>query len=69
MNHLPQLAQVTERVERLLERHHGLLQECRLLQQQVQELTSERDLLLSRLRAARSRIDALVDQLPQADKL
>jgi signal transduction protein with GAF and PtsI domain len=35
-----------------------------LLQSQVQDLQVERDLLKSRLNAARSRIDALLERLP-----
>jgi hypothetical protein len=37
-----------------------------LLSAQVQELTHERDLMKSRLSAARHRIDALIERLPQS---
>lgn len=64
MTHPPQIEQITERVERLLARHQALQHEHLLLQQQVRQLTSERDSLQSRLRAARARIDDLIDRLP-----
>jgi uncharacterized protein (TIGR02449 family) len=57
--------QIAERVERLLVRHEELQRTNALLSQQVQEITLERDLLKSRLGAARQRIDALIDRLPQ----
>ncbi|XAH21875.1 DUF904 domain-containing protein [Xylophilus sp. GW821-FHT01B05] len=56
--------QVAERVERLLLRHAELQRTNQLLAQQVQALTQERDSLKSRLRAARSRVDALLERLP-----
>ncbi|MEN9711887.1 MAG: hypothetical protein RLY90_148 [Pseudomonadota bacterium] len=57
--------QIAERVERLLVRHEELQRTNALLSQQVQEISLERDLLKSRLGAARQRIDALIDRLPQ----
>ena len=57
--------QIAERVERLLLRHEELQRTNALLAAQVSELTHERDLLKSRLAAARHRIDALIDRLPQ----
>ncbi|WP_198970096.1 cell division protein ZapB [Xylophilus sp. ASV27] len=56
--------QVAERVERLLLRHAELQRTNQLLAQQVAALTQERDSLKSRLRAARARIDALLERLP-----
>ena len=56
--------QIAERVERLLVRHEELQRTNALLSSQVQSLTQERDLLRSRLSAARHRIDALIDRLP-----
>ena len=56
--------QIAERVERLLVRHEELQRTNALLSSQVQALTQERDLLKSRLGAARHRIDALIDRLP-----
>ena len=53
-----------ERVERLLLRHDELQRTNALLQEQVQTLTVERDSLRSRLSAARSRVDALLERLP-----
>ncbi|WP_372656861.1 DUF904 domain-containing protein [Hydrogenophaga sp.] len=60
------LDQITERVERLLLRHEELQRTNTLLLEQVQALQAERDSLKSRLNAARARIDALLDRLPQA---
>jgi cell division protein ZapB len=57
--------QIAQRVEHLLLRHEELQRTNALLAKQVQELTQERDLLKSRLGAARHRIDALIDRLPQ----
>jgi cell division protein ZapB len=56
--------QIAERVEHLLLRHEELQRTNALLAQQVQSLTHERDLLQSRLSAARARVDALIDRLP-----
>jgi uncharacterized protein (TIGR02449 family) len=62
---MSQLQQLAERVERLLLRHEELQRTNALLQQQVQHLSAERDNLKSRLSAARTRIDHLIDKLPQ----
>ena len=56
--------QIAERVERLLVRHEEVQRTNALLQDQVDALTRERDTLRSRLAAARTRLDALLDQLP-----
>ena len=58
--------QIAERVERLLVRHAELQRTNALLSEQVAALTQERDSLKSRLSAARSRVDALLERLPQA---
>ena len=50
--------QIAQRVEHLLLRHEELQRTNALLAAQVQELTHERDLLKSRLSAARARVDA-----------
>ncbi len=55
---------VLERVERLLLRYEELRRTNELLITQVETLTQERDSLKSRLQAARSRIDGLLDRLP-----
>ncbi|MBU3648496.1 MAG: DUF904 domain-containing protein [Limnohabitans sp.] len=65
MSHTPMIDQIAERVEHLLLRHEELQRTNALLAQQVQEISHERDLLKSRLGAARHRIDALIDRLPQ----
>ena len=61
-----QIDQIAERVERLLVRYEELQRTNALLAGQVEVLTQERDSLKTRLSAARSRIDALIDKLPQA---
>jgi chaperonin cofactor prefoldin len=48
----------------LLLRHEELKRTNELLEQQLTALTQERDNLRSRLNAARSRIDALLERLP-----
>jgi uncharacterized protein (TIGR02449 family) len=55
---------VLERVERLLLRYEELRRTNELLIAQVETLSQERDSLKSRLQAARSRIDGLLDRLP-----
>ena len=66
MSQTPLIDQIAERVERLLLRHEELMRTNALLTAQVQELTHERDLMKSRLSAARHRIDALIERLPQS---
>jgi cell division protein ZapB len=56
--------ELADRVERLLLRHEELKRTNELLEQQLAALTHERDNLRSRLNAARSRIDALLERLP-----
>jgi uncharacterized protein (TIGR02449 family) len=58
------MEQIAERVERLLLRHEELQRTNALLVAQVESLTQERDSLKSRLSAARARVDALLDRLP-----
>ena len=60
------IEQVTERVERLLLRYDELARTNALLTAEVQALSSERDSLKSRLAAARSRVEALLERLPEA---
>ncbi|MEI7763320.1 MAG: DUF904 domain-containing protein [Comamonadaceae bacterium] len=61
-----QIDQITERVERLLLRYQELQRTNVLLGAQVDALTQERDSLKSRLGAARARVDALLERLPEA---
>ena len=56
--------QIAERVERLLVRHEEVQRTNALLQEQLEVLTRERDALKSRLAAARSRLDAVLEKLP-----
>jgi cell division protein ZapB len=64
MAELSHIEQVTERVERLLLRYDELNRTNALLAEQVQAITAERDSLKSRLSAARSRVEALLERLP-----
>ena len=64
----PSIPQIAERVDRLLLRHAELQRTNALLNQQMQELTHERDSLRSRLQAARARIESLLDRLPVSAK-
>lgn len=66
MSNQSQIDQIAERVERLLVRHAELQRTNALLASQVETLTQERDSLKSRLGAARARVDALLDRLPDA---
>ena len=65
-NQISQIGQITERVERLLLRHEELLRANAQLGEQVSALTHERDSLRSRLSAARARVDALIERLPES---
>lgn len=60
------IEQVTERVERLLLRYDELARTNALLTAEVQSLSNERDSLKSRLAAARSRVEALLERLPES---
>jgi len=64
MSRLPDLA---DRIERLLLRHEEQKRTNTLLEQQLRNVTDERDNLRSRLAAARARIDALIDRLPVSE--
>ena len=66
MSNQSQIDQIAERVERLLLRHAELQRTNSLLASQIEALTQERDSLKSRLGAARARVDALLDRLPEA---
>jgi cell division protein ZapB len=59
-----QIDQIAERVERLLVRYEELQRTNTLLAEQVEVLTQERDSLKSRLSAARARVEALLERLP-----
>ena len=64
MSNQTQIDQIAERVERLLVRHAELQRTNALLSSQVEALTQERNSLKSRLGAARARVDALLERLP-----
>jgi len=66
MSNPPQIDQITERVERLLVRYEELQRTNALLCAQLDTLSQERDSLKSRLSAARARVDALLERLPDA---
>ena len=61
------LQDLAERIDRLLLRHEELERTNRLLREQLNVLTSERDSLRSRLGAARARVDALLERLPAGE--
>ena len=65
---MSKIEELAERVERLLLRHEEVKRTNALLEQQLAAVTAERDSLRSRLNAARSRIDALLERLP-SDKV
>ena len=58
------LQDLAERIDRLLLRHEELERTNTLLLEQLAALAGERDSLRSRLAAARTRIDALLERLP-----
>lgn len=58
--------ELADRIDRLVLRHEELKRTCVLLEQQLASVGNERDSLRSRLGAARSRIDALLERLPTA---
>jgi len=66
MSNQSKIDQIAERLERLLVRHAELQRTNALLTNQIETLTNERDSLKSRLSAARARVDALLDRLPEA---
>ena len=66
MQNQTQIHQVTERVERLLVRYLELQRTNALLAGQLNLLELERDSLKSRLNAARARVDALLERLPDS---
>jgi cell division protein ZapB len=61
---MAKLEDLAERVDRLVLRHQELKRSSALIEQQLAAVSAERDSLKSRLAAARSRIDALLDKLP-----
>lgn len=65
MSNQTQIDQIAERVERLLVRYDELQRTNALLAHQVETLTQERDSLKSRLSAARARVDALLERIPE----
>ncbi len=66
MSNSSQIDQIADRVERLLVRYEELQRANALLGAQVESLTQERDSLKSRLGAARARVDALLERLPNS---
>jgi uncharacterized protein (TIGR02449 family) len=66
MSNQSQIDQIADRVERLLVRYAELQRTNTLLKAQLEAITQERDSLKSRLGAARARVDALLERLPEA---
>jgi chromosome segregation ATPase len=62
---MSRIEELAERVERLLLRHEEVQRTNVLLREQLAAVTHERDNLRSRLNAARSRIDVLLERLPR----
>lgn len=58
------LQDLAERLDRLLLQHQELVRTNALLREQLGSIGAERENLKSRLTAARSRIDALLERLP-----
>lgn len=58
------LNSLAERVELLLAQHEELQHTNRLLTDELLQLQRERDSLHSRLKAARARVDELIERLP-----
>ncbi len=58
------LEELAERVERLLVRHEELKRAAVVAEHRLALMTIERDSLRSRLNAARSRVDSLLERLP-----
>ena len=65
MSNPTQIEQITDKVERLLLRYEELQRTNALLVDEIGVLTQERDSLKSRLGAARARVDALLERLPE----
>jgi len=66
MSNQIQIDQIAERVERLLVRYAELQRTNALLSAQVDALSQERDSLKSRLGAARARVEALIERIPES---
>lgn len=62
---MSRIEELAERVERLLLRHDEVHRTNALLREQLETVSRERDNLRSRLNAARSRIDVLLERLPR----
>ena len=62
---MSKIEELADRVERLLLRHEEVQRTNTLLREQLAATAHERDNLRSRLNAARSRIDVLLDRLPR----
>ncbi len=62
---MSRIEELAERVERLLLRHDEVHRTNALLREQLETVSRERDNLRSRLNAARSRIDVLLERMPR----
>jgi chromosome segregation ATPase len=61
---MSKLEDLAERVGRLVLRHGELQRTSALVEAELQAVSAERDSLRSRLAAARTRVDALLQRLP-----
>ena len=64
MSNPSQIDQIATRVEQLLDRYEELQRINAVLSTQVETISQERDSLKLRLGAARARVDALLERLP-----
>ena len=66
--HARQIGDLAKRLDRLLDATRKLSTENILLKQQLEQLNSERNLLLSRNEMARHRVDAMLGRLDALER-
>ncbi|MEN9886383.1 MAG: hypothetical protein RL758_961 [Pseudomonadota bacterium] len=57
--------EIAARIDRLLARHEELQRTNALLQQQLQQVTQERDQLSIKCQLVKQRLDGLIERLPE----
>ena len=57
--------EIAARIDRLLARHEELQRTNALLQQQLQQVTQERDQLSTKCQLVKQRLDGLIERLPE----